>query len=1205
MAAGRIFAYLDRNDLQRSLKEAAGELQARLAANTERRFPVMGLRGAAGALMIREMGLGLRRAIVAVTSTAPQAESLAGEVGFFLGEAPDADAATRRVHLVRSWEVKPMAQLSPPTDVQASQLAALFAMLRHESPLVFTSAEALMTRTIPRAVFNDSIVKVAVGDRLDLEALVEALAGCGYQRVPQSEEAGDFSVRGGIIDAFSPLYRDPIRIELEDDLITSIRHFDAHSQRSGGEIPEATITRTRYLPPAALKEPKLREQAALRAAEIGMVRKEAAELAEALENGLLFPGAELLMPYAYERALDSVFDYIPAGALLWLVDPGRIVAEANRFADTVAAETAAAARKPAFHPAPDSLFLRADAFERALASFTAVEAGSLVTMVAPREGWAAPVEVKSQASLRLGANQLSAERTPPSFEPLARELREVQRGQGRSLMVVDGPHQAARLRRHLEAWELEVNLECKSFAALLEWPDYRPAIMEGEISAGVVLQADGLYIYSEEDIFGEPRAHRRTRPSAKGALLNLEELKPDDFVVHLDHGIGRYRGLRHMKVADVEGDFLNLEYSGNDTMYVPVERINLVQRYIGGDGAEPKLDKLGSGSWEKVKRRTRQAVLAMAAELLDVYAAREVMEGHAYPAPGADYEEFAARFEFEETPDQQSAIDDVIRDLTRVKPMDRLICGDAGFGKTEVALRAAFIAVMDGRQAAVLVPTTILAEQHWNTFRERFKDYPVRVEMVSRFRSHKENREVIEEAGRGKVDIVVGTHRLLSSDVQFPRLGLLVIDEEHRFGVADKERIKKLKKLVPVLTMTATPIPRTLHMAMLGIRDLSVIQTPPPDRQAIRTFVAHFDDATIRDSILRELNRGGQVFFVHNRVENIAYMASHLRALVPEAKIAVAHGQMKERQLEDVMRDFIEKRINVLVCSAIIESGLDIPNANTMIINRADQFGLAQLYQLRGRVGRSRQKAYAYLLIPGEHIITRDAKRRIDALRELVESESGGGFKLAMADLEHRGAGNLLGREQHGQIAAVGFELYTEMMEEAIAELRGQPQRPDFEPELRIAVPAYIPEAYVSDENERLVLYRRLARAQREEELGEIRDEMRDRFGPVPTLVENLIAAMNVRRQMKQLMILSAILKGTQLEVRFHPEAPVETARLLKLADRNRATMRLTPSYQVIVRIEPGEYGHLFAQLDGVLQALAGCEKLESRPAAKVGPALN
>jgi transcription-repair coupling factor (superfamily II helicase) len=1191
--------------LQRSLKEAASELESRLAANTERRFPVMGLRGAAGALMIREMCLRLRRPIVAIVSTAPEAEALAGEVAFFLGETADADAATRRVHLLRSWEVKPMAQLSPPTDAQASQLAALFAMLRQESPLIVTSAEALMTRTIPRAVFNDSIVKVSIGDRLDLDALTDALATCGYQRVPQTEEAGDFSVRGGIVDAFSPLYRDPIRVELEDDIITSIRHFDADNQRSGTELVEATITRTRYVPPSVLKDPKLRERIALRAAEIGMVRKEAAELAEALENGLLFPGAELMMPYAYGSALDTVFDYIPADALLWLVDPGRVVAEANRFADVVSNETAVAARKPAFHPALDSLFVRADAFEHALAKFTAVEVGSLVTISAPREGWAVPVEVKSQNALRLGSNQLSGARTPPSFEPLATQLREVQRGQGRSLMVVEGAHQVARLRHHLEAYDLNVNVECKSLAQLQEWPDFRPAIIEGEISAGVVLPDDGLYIYSEEEIFGEPRARRRKRPSAKGALLNLEELKPNDFVVHIDHGIARYRGLRHMKVADVEGDFLNLEYAGNDTMYVPVERINLVQRYVGGDDAEPKLDKLGSGSWEKVKRRTRQAVLAMASELLEIYAAREVIEGHAYPRPGADYEEFASRFEFEETPDQQSAIDDVVRDLTRAKPMDRLICGDAGFGKTEVALRAAFVAVMDGRQVAVLVPTTILAEQHWNTFRERFKDYPVRVEMVSRFRSTKENREVIEQAAQGKVDIIVGTHRLLSSDVQLPRLGLLVIDEEHRFGVADKERIKKLKKLVPVLTMTATPIPRTLHMAMLGIRDLSVIQTPPPDRQAIRTFVAHFDDATIRDSILRELNRGGQVFFVHNRVENIDYMANHLRSLIPEAKIAIAHGQMRERQLEDVMRDFIEKRVNVLVCSAIIESGLDIPNANTMIINRADHFGLAQLYQLRGRVGRSRQKAYAYLLIPGEHIITRDAKRRIDALRELVESESGGGFKLAMADLEHRGAGNLLGQEQHGEIAAVGFELYTEMMEEAIAELRGQPHRPDFEPELRIAVPAYIPDAYVSDENERLVLYRRLARAQREEDLGEIRDEMRDRFGPVPTLIENLIAAMNVRRQMKQLMILSAIMKGDQLEIRFHPDAPVDPALLTRLVDQNRRTMKLTPAFQVVVKSEAGEYEQLFAQLDGVLQALAGCEKLENWPAAKAGTVVN
>ena len=1166
----------------------------------------MGLRGTANVLMLREAALKVQRPILVVTSLAREAEALAGEAALFLDESLESDAATRRVHLLPAWEVKPFAHLSPPPDTQAEQLAALYAILRTEAPIVITSAEALMMRTMPRAIFNDSVIKVAAADRLDLELLVEMLASAGYQRVPQTEEPGDFSVRGGLLDVYSPLYRDPMRIEFEDDIVTSIRHFEAGSQRSAGEIKEAIIIRARFVPQAVLRDKRLRDDVAVRAADIGMVRKEAEEMAETLENGLLFPGAEFLMPFVYGRALDTIFDYLPPSTIGWLIDPGRVVAEASRFEDTISKEAAAAAEKPLFHPAPESLFLDTEEIEHSLNQLTAIEVGSLVTIMSPREGWAPPIEISSSPSTKLGSNHLSGSRAPISFEPLADQLKEIQRGQGRALMVVEGPNQVARLRRHLEAYDIAVNTECRSFAALLEWPDFRPAIFEGEISAGTVLPEDGIFVYSEEEIFGEPRVRRRSRPTPKAALLNLEELRPEDFVVHIDHGIGRFRGLKHLKVADTEGDFLNLEYAGNDTMYLPVERINLVQRYIGSDSEPPKLDRLGSGSWDKVKRRTKEAVLAMASELLEVYAAREVLEGHAFPHPGRDLDEFNERFEFEETPDQQAAIDDVLRDLTRSKPMDRLICGDAGFGKTEVALRAAFVAVNDGRQVAVLVPTTILAEQHWNTFQERFKDYPVRVDMVSRFRTSKEIKTTIEDLAHGKVDIVVGTHRLLTSDVQFPRLGLLIIDEEHRFGVADKERIRKLKKLVPVLTMTATPIPRTLHMAMLGIRDLSVIQTPPPARQAIRTFVAHFDDDTIRDAILRELNRGGQVFFVHNRVENIQYMARHLRALVPEAKTAVAHGQMKERELEDVMRDFIEKRVNVLVCSAIIESGLDIPNANTMIINRADHFGLAQLYQLRGRVGRARQKAYAYLLIPGEHIITRDAKQRIDALRELVESENvGGGFKLAMADLEHRGAGNLLGREQSGQIAAVGFELYTEMMEQAIAELRGQPPRPDFEPELRIGVPAYIPDSYVEDENERLVLYRRLARAENETDLDELKDEMRDRFGPVPTLVENLIAAMNIRRQMKQLLITSAIAKGNQLDVRFHPEAPLDTERLVKLAEQNRRTMKLTPTFQVIVRVEPGDYEQTFAQMNGILQALAACEKLENWPAQQSGPVLN
>jgi len=1180
--------------LERSLKEAVSELKARLESGNYRRVPVLGLKGAAQALMLREAVLALGRPIVAVAPQAAEAESLAAELGFFLDEPADADPVSRRVHLLRGWELKPLAQLSPAVDIQGAQFAALYALQRSPASVIVTSVEALMMRTVPRTRFADSIVKIAPADAIDLDTLVDALAGLGYQRVPQVEELGDFSVRGGIVDVFSPLFHDPLRIELEDEIVVSVRRFEAGTQRSLGVMPEAVIIQTRYVAGGALKDERVRNQIALRAADIGLVRKESGELLELLESGLLFPGAELLMPFLYGGALGTVFDYLPDTALAWLIESGRGLAAAHHYAGRVEAEASSTQERSVFYPPPEALYLTAAEWERTLEGRIAVETGSLITVAPPTAGRSIPIEVGAQPALKLASTELEGRHAPPSFEPLATLLREVRRTQGRALMVVEGPNQAARLRRHLEAYQIEVNADCKSFAALLEWPEYRPAIMEGELAAGVGLPHDGLYLFSEEEIFGEPRVRRRPRPVAKGALLNLEELKPDDFVVHIDHGIGRYRGLKHLKVADVEGDFLNLEYAASDTMYVPVERINLVQRYIGGDGMEPKLDRLGSGSWEKVKRRTKEAVLAMAGELLEVYAAREVMEGHAFPHPGSDYHEFAERFEFEETPDQLAAIDEVVRDMARAKPMDHLICGDAGFGKTEVAMRAAFIAVMDGRQVAMLVPTTILAEQHWNTFSKRFKDYPVRIEMVSRFRTPRENKATIEDLRRGAVDIVIGTHRLLQSDVEFKRLGLLIVDEEHRFGVADKERTKRMRKLVDVLTLTATPIPRTLHMAMIGIRDLSVIQTPPPDRQSVRTFVAHFDDALLREVMLRELNRSGQVFFVHNRVENIDYLARHVRAIVPEARTGVAHGQMNERELERVMRDFIENRINVLICSAIIESGLDIPNANTMIINRADHFGLAQLYQLRGRVGRSRQKAYAYLLIPGEHIITRDAKRRIEALRELVESDAGSGFKLSMRDLEHRGAGNLLGREQSGQIAAVGFELYTEMMEQAINELRGEPQHADFEPELRLGIPAYIPQDFVPDENERLVLYRRMARAESERDLDELRDEMRDRFGPLPTLIGNLTAAMNIRRKMKELLIMSAILKGDQLEIRFHPDAPVEPPRLAALAAANRDRIRLTPSFQVMIRFKGNDYEQTFAQLDDVLQALAACEKLEN-----------
>ncbi|HEY2105643.1 MAG TPA: transcription-repair coupling factor [Candidatus Binataceae bacterium] len=1187
--------------MERSLKEAVGELEARLRTGAEHHFPVMGLKGAAGPLLLREAALTLKRPIVAVTPLSSEAESLAAEVSFFLGESPQGGALERSLYLHTGWEVTPLARISPPLDNQSAEFVALYALLRKPAPLVITSVEALMTRTMPRGVFESSVVRLTLGDRVDLDGVVSELAAIGYQRLPQTEEPGDFSVRGGIVDLFSPLYNRPLRLELEDDVLSSIRFFDPADQRSLGKVLEAIVIPARFVAPGALRDRRLRDRVELRGAEIGLVRKEVAELTEALENGLLFPGVENLMPYMFDQPLETLFDFLPRSAVTWLVEPGRIIAQAHRFADRIAQEAEQNLERHAYFPSPETLFLDADDLQTRLDQLLTVDAGSVVTLRTPQAGYAPPIEVKSQPSLKLTTGAKDGAKTP-SFEPLVTELTQIRRGQGRAVFVVDGPSQGNRLRRHLEAYGFEVNSKVDTFPHLLEAESHLPAVIEGEIAAGTVLQLDGLYIYSEEDIFGEPRVRRRSRP-ARGILVNLEELKPGDIVVHLDHGIGRYRWLKHLKVADTEGDFLNLEYAGDDTLYVPVERINLVQRYVGGDSVTPKLDKLGSGSWDKVKKRTRETVLAMASELLEVYAAREAQEGHGFPHPGAEYEEFADRFEFQETEDQLAAIDQVLLDMSRPRPMDRLICGDAGFGKTEIALRAAMVAVADNYQVAMLVPTTVLAEQHFETFTNRFKDVAVRIEMVSRFRSPKENKAVLQLVREGKVDIVIGTHRLLQNDVDFKRLGLLIIDEEHRFGVADKEKIKKFRKLVDVLTMTGTPIPRTLHMAMLGIRDLSIIQTPPVDRQAIHTYVAHFDDGLIREVVLRELNRGGQVFFVHNRVENIDYMARHLRALVPEAKVAIAHGQMEEHELEVVMHEFINKHVNVLVCSAIIESGLDIPNANTIIINRADHFGLAQLYQLRGRVGRSKQKAYAYLLVPGEHLITRDAKRRIEVLRELVEV--GGGFKLAMHDLELRGAGNLLGREQSGDIAAVGFELYTEMMEQAIRELRGEPGRPDFEPELQLGIPAYIPDSYAPDESERLILYRRMARAESVEDFDDLRDELRDRFGPVPTLVENLLRAMNVRRQMRELLIMSAVLRGNQLQLRFHPQAPVDAALLTKLVNANRSRMRLAPNAQLTVHIENRNYEELFEELEPVLQALAACEKVEPRVGRVAGQLAN
>jgi transcription-repair coupling factor (superfamily II helicase) len=606
-------------------------------------------------------------------------------------------------------------------------------------------------------------------------------------------------------------------------------------------------------------------------------------------------------------------------------------------------------------------------------------------------------------------------------------------------------------------------------------PSTHAHLVLGDVSAGFLDEGERIAVYSDEDVFG-PRAQPRKAPKRPKTFgddaADFRDLKESDLVVHVEHGIARYDGLTRLDVRGFAADFILLQFAGKDRLYMPVGRLRQIQKYVGGDPSKTKLDSLKSQTFQKRKAKVKEELLKMAAELLDIYAARAAHPGYAFTPPDAMYRQFEADFEFEETPDQAKAIEDVLVDMQQPKPMDRLVCGDVGYGKTEVALRAAFKAVEDKKQVAVLVPTTVLAAQHYRTFSARFGDYPVTVEVISRFQGPKETKDILTRAREGKVDVLIGTHRLLSQDVSFKELGLVVVDEEQRFGVKHKEQLKKLRKLVDVLTLTATPIPRTLHMAMMGVRDLSIIGTPPVDRRAIRTFVSKFDGPTIKEAIERELARGGQVFFLHNRVQSIAGVYEYLHKLVPQAKMAVAHGQLAEGKLEKVMTDFIDRKHDVLLCTAIIESGLDIPSANTILVDRADHFGLSQLYQIRGRVGRSRERAFCYLLVPARRKITRDAQKRLQVLQQFTEL--GAGFQIASHDLEIRGAGNLLGPDQSGTIAAVGFDLYAQLMDEAVAELKGEKPREEFEPDVELPVPALIPEEYVPDVQQRLFFYKQL-----------------------------------------------------------------------------------------------------------------------------------
>ncbi len=1146
-------------------------------AHPHGRLRLQGLQAGARALCIAHCHAAFDRPFLVVTPSSRDAERMCADLRLFLGEDDNTAPLQRRVSLLPDWEVGIFEDRSPTREVVASRLEALYQLRHARAPIVVTTSEALLLRVLSRETVGNAYAYLVEGDDVDRDALAASLARWGFHRVPVVEDRGEFALRGDIVDVFPAGYAQPLRIELFGDVVERIHYFDIVSQRLGQALEEALLLPVREFDVAAATDREVRRAIEARLIELDVDRDEREMILEGLASATLFPGVERCLPYL-QAGLQTVADHLPEDTVIWLDSAGEVDAALDRTWSEIERRVEERTAEHRFFPPPESLYVHPSQWHATSSQRRVVELESLDILSS---------DAHRKVALRCyRTSDLRPEEGTRSSTGFTRVAARIRQWCDEGMQTVILASSTARLQRlvgMLEGHGVSVRVTGESFAGV---PLLRGTVtaIAGRLSEGFRLPDEKTVVVSDADIFGTARKRAARRISVSQLLKNLDALKAGDYVVHLDHGVGHYKGLRHLQVAGTEGDFLHLEYAGGDKLYLPVDRINLVQKYVGADGTAPALDKLGGNSWETAVARTRESVLAMARELLAIYAARQLDERRPYGQADDLYREFEARFPFEETPDQRQAINDVIADLATTKPMDRLVCGDVGYGKTEVALRAAFLAAMNGGQVAVLVPTTVLAHQHSETFLKRFAGYPVKIEMLSRFRSSTEIKATLGGLANGSVDVVIGTHRLLQKDVSFRNLAMLIIDEEHRFGVRHKERIKELRTQVDVMALTATPIPRTLQMSLLGIRDLSVIETPPVDRLAIRTYVTRFDDDTIREAILRERARGGQVFFIHNRVENIDLMATHVGQLVPEVRIAIAHGQMGEGQLEKIMLRFMHGEIDVLVCSAIVESGLDIPNANTIIINRADHFGLAQLYQLRGRVGRSHERAYAYLMIPGEHIISREAQKRLKALQEL--DDLGGGFRLAAHDLEIRGAGNLLGKQQSGQITAVGFELYTQMLEEAVMELRGQRRNVNVEPEIQLGFPAYIPDSYIDDETQRVAFYRRLAEVRSREEIDDVAVELRERYGPIPPLVDSFLRVMDLRRSLKICMVLRANRAAGSINLQFHPEAPIDVDQLIGLAQREPSRFKLSADFQLRVRPQEQDWDGVVAEIQSVLQDL-------------------
>jgi transcription-repair coupling factor (superfamily II helicase) len=1110
--------------------------------------------------------------LLLVTEDTLAAQRLEYELRFYIGDNPALPVLS-----FPDWETLPYDNFSPHQDIVSQRLEALYRLPGLQRGVLIVPLTTLMLRLVPQNYLTANSLLLEVGERLDLTALRKRLESSGYQYVSQVMEHGEFAVRGGLVDLFPMGAAQPYRVDLLDDQVDTIRTFDTETQRT-----TATVKHIRLLP---AREFPLNDEGIGRFRQAWRVHFEGdpqrSPLYRDVSKGLAPPGIEYYLPLFFEH-MTTLFDYLPSSSLVMVSDG--VEAAAERLWQEIE-ERYEQGRHDSERPLlpPSQLFLKIQELDNALSTFPQVitqrfeiEPNAVGTFV--------NYGTQSPPALTLDAR---------AADPMAALRTFLEEYDGRVLFAAETTGRRETLLEMLRGRGWQPVL-FPNWQAFLE-SEARLGITVAPLEKGLLLKEPRLAIVAESQLFGERVMQRRRRKTrardTENIIRNLTELHIGAPVVHEDHGVGRYLGLQVLQVGDLETEFLTLEYAGGDKLYVPVASLHFISRYTGAAPENAPLHRLGSDQWQRAKRKAQEKVRDVAAELLEIYARRAARKGHAFTLGEEEYAAFAAAFPFEETPDQLDAIHSVLADMRSDKPMDRLICGDVGFGKTEVAMRAAFVAVQGGRQVAVLVPTTLLAQQHYQNFKDRFADWPVRVEVLSRFRSKKQQDEVVIGLADGSVDIIIGTHKLLQSDIKFKRLGLVVIDEEHRFGVQQKERFKQLRAEVDVLTLTATPIPRTLSMSLSGMRDLSIIATPPARRLAVKTFVREWNKTLIQEAVLREIKRGGQVYFLHNDLDTIEKMAQGIEALVPEAGVRVAHGQMRERELEQAMLDFYHQRFNVLVCSTIIESGIDVPSANTIIINRADKFGLAQLYQLRGRVGRSHHSAYAYLIIPPRNAITADALKRLEAIESI--QDLGTGFTLASHDLEIRGAGELLGEEQSGQIQEVGYTLYTELLERAVKALRSgrEPEldRPlDHGAEIDLRIPALIPEDYLPDVHTRLILYKRIASAASADELRELQVEMIDRFGLLPQPAKTLFKITELKLQAQPLGIhkIEAGEHGARLI--FAEKPSVDPGKIISLIQREPKVYKLDGQNKLrIIKSLPDAATRIQA-IEQILQAVTG-----------------